>query len=118
MVGPTDRLRAEFKHASDSPDSLQTDVLPVKAIRQIDGSEEGSSLIGYVNIFRCPTMEVENVGIVDRNRGKIREKENNALPAGDPHIVWAIACKYTVLPHTDCTDSDCELRLAFPYSTR
>jgi hypothetical protein len=63
---------------------------PVRYIREV--REDGSDIfIGDVGMMRCMHGELMGPGgVLDWSNKAKFEEENNAIPAGEPHIIWSI----------------------------
>ncbi|KAF8203781.1 hypothetical protein BJ912DRAFT_941053 [Pholiota molesta] len=74
-----------LKQLEDS--KTEPDLMVVGAIRE-DGSD---IFIGDVGMMRCMHGELMGPGgVLDWSNKAKFEEENNAIPAGEPHIIWSI----------------------------
>lgn len=80
----------QLEDSKTEPDLTVVGGCPVRYIREV--REDGSDVfIGDVGMMRCMHGELMGPdGVLDwSNKAKL-EEENNAIPAGDPRIIWSI----------------------------
>ncbi|KAF9555384.1 hypothetical protein CPC08DRAFT_642930 [Agrocybe pediades] len=84
----------QLHDAKDNPDPIIVRDAPIRYIREV--KEDGTDIfIGDVGFIRCPMGELMSpkglpLGTFDWENKQKMEDENNALPAGDPRIIWSI----------------------------
>jgi hypothetical protein len=78
----------EARQRGDDAGKKWVSASPFRIIRQVDAETGEEKFIGEIMIWR------QKFGVIsdEAERKRLRER-NNALPAGDPGIGWAIACK-------------------------